>query len=221
MSDLDAGRPAGSPSQSARAAAAQAQSARAAAHGAAQRIAPPIGWWGMVLFLCSEVTLFGTIIGSYFYLDFGSPRWPPAAIPAPEITRTSVATGVLVALTPLLVAAARAAGSGRRWRAVRLVSVVMVVQCLYLAAQVLLLRDDILKFSPQSSAYGSIYYTLLVAHHAHVLFGILLDAVILYKLVVGGLDRYWLIGVRGLALYWYVVNFLAVVVLLTILSPSL
>ncbi len=210
MSGVDAELPSGPPARSAPAAARRSG-----------RIAETTGWWGMVLFLCSEVTLFGTIIGSYFYLDFGSPRWPPAGIRAPEITETSIATGVLVALTPLLVAAVRAARAGRRWRAVQLISFVMVVQFLYLAAQVLLLRDDILKFSPQGSAYGSIYYTLLVAHHAHVLFGILLDGVILYKLVVGGLDRYWLIGVRGLALYWYVVNFLAVVVLFTVLSPSL
>ena len=36
-----------------------------------------------------------------------------------------------------------------------------------------------------------------------------------------GLTNYWLIGVRGVALYWHVVNVLAVLVVLTQLSPSL
>jgi hypothetical protein len=39
--------------------------------------------------------------------------------------------------------------------------------------------------------------------------------------VISGLTNYWLIGVRGIALYWYVVNAIAVLVVLTQLSPSL
>jgi hypothetical protein len=36
-----------------------------------------------------------------------------------------------------------------------------------------------------------------------------------------GLTDYWLIGARGLALYWHVVNAIAVLVVFTQLSPSL
>jgi hypothetical protein len=36
-----------------------------------------------------------------------------------------------------------------------------------------------------------------------------------------GLTNYWLVGVRGLALYWYVVAGLAVPVVLTQLTPAL
>jgi hypothetical protein len=36
-----------------------------------------------------------------------------------------------------------------------------------------------------------------------------------------GLTNYWLTATRALALYWYVINGLAVLVLLTQLSPSL
>ena len=52
---------------------AHASSSHAAAAVDRGRKAQPSGWWGMVLFLCSEVTLFGTLIGSYFYLNFGIP----------------------------------------------------------------------------------------------------------------------------------------------------
>ena len=51
--------------------------------------------------------------------------------------------------------------------------------------------------------------------------GILLDAAVLVFLALRGLTNYWLIGVRGLALYWYVVNVLAVFVVFTQLAPSL
>jgi hypothetical protein len=36
-----------------------------------------------------------------------------------------------------------------------------------------------------------------------------------------GLTNYWLVGVRALAIFWYVVAALAVPVLLTQLTPSL
>lgn len=191
------------------------------ANVAARRGAEPNGWWGMVLFLCAEATLFGTLIGSYFYLDFGSRRWPPAPIEAPKVTAAAISTGVLVALSPLLWMAVRNARRGMRHRAILLIAIAMLVQMAYLGLQITLLRDDLLKFLPNQTAYGSIYYTLLVADHGHVLFGILLDALVLYKLVVRGLNNYWLIGVRGLALYWYVVNFLVAAVLVTTLSPSI
>ena len=185
------------------------------------RRAQPSGWWGMVLFLCSEATLFGTLIGSYFYLNFGARHWPPPPIKPPEIAGPAVATAVLMATIPLMSLAATAARSGRRWSAVRWISAAMVVQAAYLAAQVLLIRHDLREFTPQGSAYGSIYFTLLFAHHAHVLLGLLLDGVVLWKVARHGLTNYWLIGVRGLVLYWYVVAGLAVVVLFTVLSPSL
>lgn len=200
-----------------------AHAARSRVAGAVDRgrEAQPSGWWGMVLFLCSEATLFGTLIGSYFYLNFGAHRWPPPPITAPEVPGPAVATAVLVGTVPLMVLAAAAARRGRRWSAVRWIALAFVIQAAYLAAQVLLIRHDLRDFTPQGSAYASIYFTLLFAHHAHVLLGLLLNGAVLYKVARHGLSNYWLIGVRGLALYWYVVAGLAVVVLFTVLSPSL
>ncbi|MGH2892048.1 MAG: cytochrome c oxidase subunit 3, partial [Solirubrobacteraceae bacterium] len=144
---------------------------------------------------------------------------PP--ITPPEIPGPAVATAVLVSTIPLMMLAAAAARRGRRWSAVRWIAVALVIQTAYLAAQVLLIRHDLLDFTPQASAYGSIYFTLLFADHAHVLLGLLLDGAVLYKVARHGLTNYWLIGVRGLALYWYVVAAITVVVLFTVLSPSL
>jgi heme/copper-type cytochrome/quinol oxidase subunit 3 len=200
---------------------ARAATSEAAAAIDRGRRAQPSGWWGMVLFVCSEATLFGTLIGSYFYLDFGNRRWPPPPISKPEIAGPVIATAVLVATVPLMALAAAAARRGRRGRTVRWIAVAMIVQTAYLAAQVLLIRHDLRQFTPQGSAYASIYFTLLFAHHAHVLLGVLLDGTVMYKVARHGLTSYWLTGVRSLALYWYVVAALAVAVLFTVLSPSL
>ena len=102
----------------------------------------------MVLFLCSEATLFGTLIGSYFYLNFGSRRWPPPPIKAPEVAGPLIATAVLVATVPLMAAAAVAARAADVGPTVRWIAVAMVIQTAYLAAQVLLIRHDLRQFTP-------------------------------------------------------------------------
>ncbi len=198
-----------------------AWSAAAAGRVGRQRIAEPNGWWGMALFLCAEVTLFGSLMATYFYLDFDSRHWPPAGIKAPSVVLPLIATGVLVTTSVPLWLAARSARAGRRGSVMGLIAFALVVQCCYLALQILLFRHDYNDFKPQGSAYGSIYFTLLAAHHAHVLIGILLDAGMLAFVGIRGLTNYWLIGVRGLALYWHVVNAVAILVVLTQLSPSL
>lgn len=179
------------------------------------------GTWAMVLFLCSETTLFGTLIATYFYLDFKAPHWPPLGIERPSIALPLIATGMLVLTSVPMALAARAARAGARWPTVWLLACALLVQCGYLAFQMILFSEDLKRFHPQGSAYGSIYFTMLGAHHAHVLVGILFDLGLLWWLLRSGLTNYRLTGVRAVALYWHVVNVLAVAVVLTQLSPSL
>ena len=200
---------------------ATAQSAGAAARVARARHTQPNGWWGMALFLCAEVTLFGTLLATYFYLDFGARRWPPAGIAPPIVALPLIATGVLITTSLPLALAVRASQEGRSGRVLILIGLAVAIQLAYVAAQVLLFRHDLRQFRPQDTAYGSIYFTLLGAHHAHVILGVLLELAVLVQIVTRGLTNYWLIGVRTVALYWYVVNALAVLVVLTQLSPSL
>jgi len=198
-----------------------AETAGTAAGVARQRLAQPNGWWGMVLFLCAEATLFGTLIGTYFYLDFGAHRWPPAGIKAPSVVLPAVITAVLLTSSVPMLLAVRASRAGARRPTAWLIVLALVIQTAFLAVQIYLFRHDFVRFSPQVTAYGSIYFTLLAAHDAHVLFGLLLNLGVLWHVGARKLNNYWLIGVRSLALYWHVVNVLAVIVVLTQLSPSL
>ena len=95
---------------------------------AQRRRALPNGWWGMALFLCSEVTIFGTLIATYFYLQFGVRHWPPAGIAPEKVTDPSIATGVLVATVVPMFLAARAARMGSRGTVLRMVLVALIVQ---------------------------------------------------------------------------------------------
>lgn len=191
-----------------------------AAHLDRARVARPNGWWGIAVFVATEATLFGTIIGSYFFLRFQVPEWPPAGVPDPKVLVPLVLTGALVA-TSIPVQIAYSAARRDRIGIARLALVLaLAVQAAYLGIQIHLFLGDLDKFSPNQSAYASIYFTLLGGHHFHVLIGILLEAWLLLRLVTG-LTRYRLVALQATVFYWHFVNVLAVAVVLTQVSPSL
>lgn len=198
----------------------EATATGAAARISRQRRAMPSGWWGMALLIATELTLFGSLIASYFYLRLQSGTWPPAGIEDPSTPLPLILTGVLVLTCIPMLAAFRAARSGRRWMAWALIAAAFAAQAAYLGVQIDLFVDDINSFSPTETAYGSIYFTLLGIHHAHVAVGLLLDCWLIGALAFG-LTNYRLVAVRVIVLYWYFVAFTAVLVVLTQIYPSL
>jgi heme/copper-type cytochrome/quinol oxidase subunit 3 len=187
---------------------------------ARRRKAFPNGWWGMALLIATEATLFGTLIATYFYLRFQVVTWPPPGIEPPKVALLLALTGALVLTSVPIYLAAKAVSDGRGPRAAKLVAFAAAVQIGYLVVQIVLYLDDLSKFSPQDNAYGSIYFTLLMVHHVHVLVGILLSLWIVSKLI-RGLTAYRLTAMRGIAIYWYFVSAAGVFVVLTQVSPSL
>ena len=185
-----------------------------------QRVAKPNGWWGMVVFIATEATLFATLIGSYYDLRFKTTPWPPQGVPEPKVVVPLVLLGVLVATSLPVQLASVLARAGRVLATQLALLTALVVQSGYLAMQIHLYVDDLHKFTPQGSAYGSIYFTLVGAHHAHVLVGILLEAWLLLRLLFGN-TVYRAVGVHATAFYWHAVNVLAIAVTIVQLSPSL
>src|SRR5919109_3923816 len=84
-----------------------------------ERAAKPSGWWGMVVFVATEATLFGTLIGSYYDLRFKTPHWPPPGVPDPKVAVPLILLAVLVS-TSFFVQLASAFARAGRTSAVRL-----------------------------------------------------------------------------------------------------
>ena len=185
-----------------------------------RRVAFPNGWWGMAIFCASEAMLFGLLLGTYWYLRFRAVHWPPPGIDPPKVALPLILTGVLVASSVPIQLASRAGRAGRGGAALAALAAALVVQGVYFGLQIQLFLADLDKFAPQQGAYGSAYFTLLGAHHAHVAVGLLLDAWLLLRLA-GGLTTYRVNGLRATAFYCHFVNALAVLVVLTQVSPSL
>ncbi len=197
-----------------------ADGAAAASYAARRRRASSNGAWGVGILVATETALFGTLVATYFFLRLQVSTWPPAGIEDPKVALPLVLTGALVATCIPMAVAAAAARAGRTRAAWLAILVATAIQCGYLAVQIVLYADDLDKFSPEDSAYGSIYFTMLAVHHAHVLVGILMCAWLLARLV-SGITGHRLVAVRVVAIYWYFVSAMAVLVVLTQISPSL
>jgi len=180
----------------------------------------PIGMWGMALFLVTEAALFGLLVISYFYLRVYAKQWPPPGVEDPKLLWPLVLLGMIVATSVPMQIASSAARRGARSVAATALALALVAQVVYLALELVLFRHDLHDFSPRDNAYGSAYYTLLGAHHAHVALGGLLTAFVLARMTQG-LNAYRVTAVRAVTLYWHVINAIAIVVTLTVLSPSL
>jgi len=184
------------------------------------RAASSNGWWGMVAFVATEATLFGVLIGTYVYLRFRAVHWPPPGTPEPKVVLPLVLAGILAATSIPVFLGSRAASLGLARRAQAFFLVALVVQAAHFGIQVHEMSSDLDKFTPQQSAYGSIYYTLLGGEHAHVAAGILMSAWLVLRLMTG-LTRYRLAAVRAIAFYWYAVSVISLVVAVCLVSAAL
>jgi heme/copper-type cytochrome/quinol oxidase subunit 3 len=180
----------------------------------------PTGWWGMLLLIATEATLFGVLTAVYFYLRFKTPAWPPDGIADPKILRPLLYLLILVLTSVPMQIAFLAVRAGRRGLSLANLLAALLVGGLYLWLQSDLLRKNAADFTPRTDAYGSIYYTLTVGHAAHVFAGLLVNVWLIGR-ISRGITTYRENGVHAAALYWHAVNALAVAVTLTVLSPSL
>jgi heme/copper-type cytochrome/quinol oxidase subunit 3 len=198
----------------------EAEGAAAVARAARARTGPPAAWWGMVVFIASEATLFGAFIASYFYLRFTHSTWPPDGIPKPRVIVPFILLACLVATSVPMQLASGSVRAGRLAATRLFLLGALVVQAGYFAYEVHDFRDQLHSFDITRNAYSSIYYTLLGADHAHVAIGILFNVWLLAKLSTG-LTTYRLNGTQAIAWYWHAVNVITVAVTLTLLSARL
>jgi heme/copper-type cytochrome/quinol oxidase subunit 3 len=179
----------------------------------------PNGWWGMLVFVAGEATLFGCLLGSYFYLRLLSVEWPQGGIEPKDPLVPLIFVAALTTTSVFMQVASRAGLRGRAGPAAAALLVALVVQAGYFAFGMHDFRADLATFSPQDNAYASIYFTLLGADHAHVALGLLLNGWLLLRLL-GGLTPYRVTALRAVTLYWHAVNAITLLVTATILSPS-
>lgn len=178
------------------------------------------GWWGMVIFVAGEATLFLMLFATYFYLRLQNVHWPPRGVDKPPVLVPVLLTGALVATSFAMQRAWVAARATERVRAWWWLAAAGVVQTGYLIWQLHDFVDEVQKTPPSQSAYASILYTMLGIDHAHVLLGVLLTAWLLIRLATR-LTPYRLRGLQAITFYWHAVNVITTAVLAVTLSAYL
>jgi cytochrome c oxidase subunit 3/cytochrome c oxidase subunit I+III len=184
------------------------------------RAARPNGWWGMAVFVATEATLFGTLIGTWIYLRFENTHWPPPPLAPPPVFVPALLTAALLTTSVLMQLAWRSGSAWRRERAWLLIAAAFAVQLGYLVWALHDYAHTIDAYPPRETAFSSVYVTLLGVEHAHVLVGLLLEAWLLVRIATK-LTRYRLVGLQATTFYVHAVNAITVVVLLLTIAPSL
>jgi heme/copper-type cytochrome/quinol oxidase subunit 3 len=163
-----------------------------------------IMWWGTILTIAIEATVFIVTIAAYFYLQGNEVTWPPGNIPAPGLQWPTI--NVIILLFSLIPnQLAKNAAENLDTHRVR---VWMVVADLFALAFVIVrafeYRD--LHVSWDTNAYGSATWTLLSFHTFHVVTDFA-DSIVLTVLMFTqhGLDAKRHVDVSENAFYWYFV----------------
>jgi heme/copper-type cytochrome/quinol oxidase subunit 3 len=169
----------------------------------------------MALLVATETALFLLLVATYFYLRTRAHgAWPPAPLSDPKLLKPLLVTILLLATSVPMLGAAHAARRGRRGSVRLWLVAALALGIAFLVCQWLLVREQLDVFHPQGSAYGSIYYTLIGVHYAHVVVAVLL---VIWALLRAGLytpEQH--LTLRVTSLYVHFVNLVAVAVFLTL-----
>jgi cytochrome c oxidase subunit III len=169
---------------------------------------------GMLLFIISEVMIFGAFFTAYFFIRVvQGDQWPA---PGQEIPTGPVAvnTAVLLASSVTMHWAQTSIRKGNRLglRAGILSTLLLGITFLFLQVN----EYVNLGYAPHDSAQGSIFYGLTGLHGAHVCIGLLLLSMVTVRAFRGHYSPEQHRGVEVPGIYWHFVDAMWVIVYTTI-----
>ncbi len=148
-------------------------------------------------------TMFGLVIGSYFFLKGRSAQWPPAGIAAPDL-RWANATTLLLLLSAIPNELAKKAAEKIDLRGVRIWMVVCLV--MGLAFNVTRAYEFTrLNVLWNTNAYGSVLWMLLALHTVHVATDVVDTGVLTALMFTGPIEERRFVDASENAVYWYFV----------------
>jgi heme/copper-type cytochrome/quinol oxidase subunit 3 len=176
-----------------------------------------VGWWGMVMFITTEATLFAVLLGSYFYVrfQFGG-EWPPFGIEKPKLMRPLIMTALLLPSSLPVMWAERGIRKGQRWRLRMGLAATICMGAGFLILQAMEYREKLDKYTLASNVYGSFFYTITGFHGLHVFIGLIMVTWLLSASIRGSFGARHHQRVVLAALYWHFVDLVWAAILFTI-----
>jgi cytochrome c oxidase subunit I+III len=178
-------------------------------------------WWGNLLMIFIEGTAFAILAASYFYIRRNFDAWPPPHTPLPDLGVSSINLLVIaISAAPFWYAARLAREEAKPlviglWLTLGVVFGIVAIVLRGFEFAALHTRWD-------SNAYGSITWTILAVHLAHLLAGTLETFLIALVMFVGPVEKKHYTDATVMAVYWYfiVISWVALY-LIVFIAPTI
>jgi len=169
---------------------------------------------GMLLFIISEVMVFGAFFTAYFFIRIvQGDEWPAAGTELPKLV-AGVNTAILLSssLTMHWAQTSIKNGNRRGLQAGMLTTFFLGLTFLFIQIN----EYAHIGFAPSDSAQASVFYGLTGLHGAHVFIGLTLLAMVTVRSFKGHFSPHEHRGVEVPGIYWHFVDVMWIVVYTTI-----
>ena len=195
---------------------------------ASQRLDLPVGsigrhangWWGMMMLIVTEGALFAYLLFAYYYAAVQRERnWLPEDLPNFKL---SLPDTIILLLSSLVVWRGESLLKQGRRSGVAAVYLALaaLMGIVFIAIQAL--EWGTKAFTPFSSSYGSLYYTITGFHMMHVAAGVIILATLSLWCALGYFNRIRSAPVSIGAIYWHFVDAVWLVLFFTFyITPRL
>ena len=169
---------------------------------------------GMLLFIISEVMVFGAFFTAYFFIRVvGGVEWPAEGTELP-VAIAGVNTAILLSSSLTMHWSLESAKAGNRFGLQAGILTTFLLGATFLFVQI---NEYVhIGFSPQDHAQGTIFYGLTGLHGAHVFVGLTLLAMVVVRSFRGHFNPNEYLGVEVPGIYWHFVDIMWVIVYTTI-----
>ena len=176
------------------------------------RVDPPT--LGMLLFIISEVMIFGAFFTAYFFIRVvTNDPWPAPGTVLPEAV-AGINTGILLSSSVTLHWALVSVRNGNRFGMRAGMLTTFLLGLTFLTVQI---NEYIhIGFAPHDSAQATIFYSLTGLHGAHVFIGLTLLAMVTVRSWRGHYTPAEHRGVEVPGIYWHFVDIMWIVVYTTV-----
>jgi cytochrome c oxidase subunit 3 len=169
---------------------------------------------GMLLFIISEVMVFGAFFTAYFFIRVaqGDP-WPAHGTSLP-VAVAGVNTAILMSSSFTLHWAEAAIKKGNHFGLKAGILTTFLLGCAFLFIQINEYAN--IGFAPQDQAQATIFYSLTGLHGAHVFIGLVLLLIVTVRAFRGHYSPEQHRGVEIPGIYWHFVDIMWIVVYTTV-----
>jgi cytochrome c oxidase subunit 3 len=164
-------------------------------------------WWGNLLLLCIETTMFALLVATYFYIHMNYESWPP---PRPSNSNYDTNPYLAVPTINLLIILASCVPMFIADRACLRRDTRTVCRCMLIMVLIGLVtiglrfvEFDSLQFHWDDNAYSGIVWTIVGMHLLHLVTGTAENFILTLWLWMKGMDDKHARDVRVGAVYWY------------------